>query len=317
MENKVKRKSLKVFLTGGLGNQLFQISAAMHFANSRRIELDLKTANPRTNLNGNAELLTLKLPTSIDLTVGNQGGLTRRVFGFNLRSGYSPRRFEQNMAFRITRSIISSLVLSFLLKKPYIVKVSNDLGYDETLNRAKSNQILIGYFQTHIFAKEVLEIKESIFSDVCDDEFLKYKLLALEEIPLLVHVRLGDYKSEDKFGILTANYYECAIKALWEENKFKKIWLFSDEPNEALQKIPNSFRGLTRIMNTNHLDSAETLRIMTLCGGYVIANSTFSWWAAFLRENLEASVIAPKPWFLTLPEPVELIPPDWRRLSGF
>lgn len=313
----MRTKSLRVFLTGGLGNQLFQLAAALYYADSRRIELDVVTASPRKNKDGEAEALTLNIPTEIKVLENDQGTFVRKVFGFNLRSGYLPKNFEKTRSFRFIQSFCSSIALSAKFKRFYRVKVSRNLGSDNEFKSSDCNEVIIGYFQNHRVAEEIQKRKDQLFKGICEDEYQKFKSIADFEIPLLVHVRLGDYRSEDEFGILSSEYYQAAIEQVWRSETYKKIWLFSDEPEEAIQKFPSQFRSQTRVMETHHLGSAETLRIMSLCRGYVIANSSFSWWAAFLSESTNARVVAPSPWFTGLPEPTDLIPFNWSRVEGF
>jgi hypothetical protein len=310
-------KKVRVFLTGGLGNQLFQLSAVIHFANSRTIEIDLVNLKPRKNSKGHTELLSLNLPKSIDFLEKKYGNLISKVIGYNLRSGYLPRRFEENFMFRMLRHSLSFLVLFFLLRIPFFVRVSRNLGNDIKFQTNDKNEILIGYFQTEIVAREVRNIKESLFHGVCEDLYQEYLLLSHEEKPLLVHVRLGDYLAEENFGLLSLGYYRESITQLWKSGMYKKIWLFSDQPDDAVVRIPEELRDKTRLVDSKNLESAETLRIMTVCKGFVIANSTFSWWAAYLRNDLDSPVFAPEPWFKGLPEPENLIPREWRRMDGF
>jgi hypothetical protein len=313
----MKKRKLRIFLTGGLGNQLFQLAAGLHFTNSRQLELDLNTAHPRRNSLGNPEILTLNLPQEVKLLNQNQGAFVRKIFGFSLRSGYSPRCGENNLGSQILLKCTTKFLLSLFLKKKFQVSISRNLGNDSKLRPTAGSQILIGYFQTHLFSNDLVKIKDELFNDVCQSQYDKFKLLAAEENPLLVHVRLGDYTSEDAFGVLNDSYYESAINFAWQMTSYRKIWLFSDDPQVALSKIPDKYLNFVRIIPADHLESAETLRIMTLCKGYVIANSTFSWWAASLRESANVLVIAPQPWFKDLAEPADLIPPDWLRIKGF
>jgi hypothetical protein len=308
---------IRIFLTGGLGNQLFQLSSAVHFANSREIEIDLVNSRPRKNSKGFAELLSLSLPSSIRLLEKKHVNLISKVLGYNLRSGYLPKSFENNFLFRFLRNCLSSLVLFSFLHVPFFVRVSRNLGNDTKFQTSKKNEILIGYFQTEIVAKELSYLKDSLFQGVCEDLYREYWKLSQKEQPLLVHVRLGDYLAEQSFGILSSDYYATSITQLWNSGLYKKIWLFSDQPKDAMIRIPEELRDKTRLVSSENLESAETLRIMTACKGFVIANSTFSWWAAYLRDDINSQVYAPKPWFDGMPEPEKLIPSDWHRTKGF
>ncbi len=310
-------KKVRIFLTGGLGNQLFQTSAVLHFANSRRIEIDVVNLNPRKNSKGQAELLSLNLPKSINLLEKKHRNLISKVIGYNLRSGYLPRRLESSFFFGKLRNSISFLTLFYFLRVPFFVRVSKDLGNDTNFQVSDQNEILIGYFQSEIAAQEIKKIKKSLFQGVCEELYQKYLLLSQEEQPILVHVRLGDYLAEDSFGIMSAEYYRESITNLWQSGRHKKIWLFSDQPNDAMARIPKELRDKTRLIDSEILESAETLRIMTVCKAFVIANSTFSWWAAYLRNEFESPVFSPKPWFKALPEPTNLIPSEWNRRQGF
>jgi hypothetical protein len=69
------------------------------------------------------------------------------------------------------------------------------------------------------------------------------------------------------------------------------------------------------IDNTN-LSASETLQLFRRCDGYIIANSSFSWWAAMLSQAVNPIVIAPTKWFRNLEDPKELIPPSWLRVNS-
>ena len=310
-------KKVRIFLTGGLGNQLFQTSAVLYFANSRKIEIDIINLNPRKNSKGQAEILSLNLPKSINFLEVKNKNLIRKVIGYSLRSGYMPRKLESSFFFRKLRNSLSFLTLFYFLRVPFFVRVSRDLGNDTNIQAGDQNEILIGYFQSELAAQEIKKIKKSLFQGVCEELYQEYLLLSQEEQPILVHVRLGDYLAEDSFGIMSAEYYRESVTNLWQSGRYKKIWLFSDQPNDAMARIPEELRDKTRLMDTESLESAETLRLMTVCKAFVIANSTFSWWGAYLRNEIDSPVFAPKPWFKGLPEPTNLIPSDWIRRHGF
>ena len=146
---------------------------------------------------------------------------------------------------------------------------------------------------------------------------LDFKELAAKEKPLIVHVRLGDYIGIDSFGIPSKVYYEEALSLQSKNSRFNKIWLFSNEPEDALEFIPKIYQDIVRVVPEIGNSSSETLELMRHGVGYVIGNSTYSWWGAFLSYTDSPLVVAPSPWFKGEPSPHELIPPNWLQIEAF
>ena len=144
-----------------------------------------------------------------------------------------------------------------------------------------------------------------------------YERLAKYEKPLIIHIRLGDYANLDLFGIPEKEYYFKALRMAWASNKYKKIWVFSNEPSKVEQFIPSELKKFSRIVTQELENAAATFQIMRLGKGYVLSNSTFGWWAAFLSENENAKVFVPSPWFKNIAEPKYLIPPRWKKLESW
>jgi hypothetical protein len=71
------------------------------------------------------------------------------------------------------------------------------------------------------------------------------------------------------------------------------------------------------IIDSEGMSTIETLEVMTHGSGFVIANSSFSWWGATLRQKVEAPVCAPAPWFRNIVEPLDIRPENWLNFSGF
>jgi hypothetical protein len=145
---------------------------------------------------------------------------------------------------------------------------------------------------------------------------IEYMALAKLESPLIVHVRLGDYKNEKDFGLPSEEYYAHAVRLLMKTDTYSKIWLFPDEPELARNRIPSEFRALVRVIEEIDNSPASTLELIKYGKGYVIVNSSFSWWGAFLAHYNLAKVIAPSPWFSNLDNPVDFIPKTWIQLSA-
>jgi len=312
MKNK---KTITIALTGGLGNQLFQLAAGLCLAEGGQVELMSKPGRPRLNKNHEPEIYSFELPRNvIPIRSGHSTWLLTKVIGFNLRSGISPNRIEKLTHF--ATKTVSRIVLFICSGKNRKIVVSDNIGFSSGIKLGRKN-LLIGYFQTHNYIDELHSAKfvSNLISP--DSEVVELQRIAKEEMPLVVHVRLGDYKNESEFGVLSRDYYLSNIKKLWGSGKYKKIWLFSDEPDVAINYFSNEMNNSLRIINANKFSSAETLTLMTFGHGYIIANSTFGWWGAFLSQTLNPEVVSPKPWFREMEEPNQLIPSNWLRAHGF
>ena len=94
------------------------------------------------------------------------------------------------------------------------------------------------------------------------------------------------------------------------------MWLFSDQIESAKNRIPPELQSKTRLIAEVDGNDYSSLIAMTLGQDFVIANSTFSWWAARLSSNPNTRVIFPSPWFKGMPEPKNLIPTNWQPNSA-
>lgn len=121
----------------------------------------------------------------------------------------------------------------------------------------------------------------------CEDvvrHYFEFKKPTIKNDYTALHVRMGDYGS-DYHPICSQEYYRQAV-----EKVGGKIILFSDEPDKAMEYL-NSIR--IHSVDTNNTINA--LHAMTMCSKHIIANSTFSWWGAWLAKS--ECVVAPKQWF--------------------
>lgn len=304
-------------LMGGLGNQLFQVAAGLSFASSEDTSLviDESFGNYRTNKEGKADLHDYG-----DIRYYNffykkyRTNFRNRCIGILLRLSLD---FKKNKS---KEFLIHGLVKfnSVLLSKQFgdSVKIwnSRNIGF-EKISRDKKNLYLLGYFQTYKYASE--KTVKSIMDQFSVPEQLlgNHKEIFQREKPLVVHIRLSDYESEPKFGVLSESYYDEAITLMISKYGFKHLSVFSDDIEKAKKLIPERYYALSRWMCGESESAAVTLEKMRWGSGYVIGNSSFSWWGAFLSHTKNAPTVAPKPWFADMPEPNELIPDYWIRVS--
>ena len=315
----MKKKPLIVFLTGGLGNQLFQLANALTLDSNSEIYLEWTLGRPRCNNQGLPDLLSFQLPSRVHLMPGTRySRFTSKTVGYILRSGIAPQSWEKKGLIKKATVLLGNLVLSVYFGKLTRIVRGIGIGYS-TLNVRTSNSFVVGYFQSYRFIEDDHTYRElkNMSLTTKNSEINKFAEIAQIEEPIVVHFRFGDYKLESSFGIPTASYYRNALIQALEENPDSKIWVFSDEEIEARKVFPIEFMDRTRWFVDTQLSSAETLEIMRLGKSYVIANSTFSWWGAVLNRTENVRVICPDVWFKSEAEPVDLIPPSWKRVAAW
>jgi hypothetical protein len=308
-------RDVTIALTGGLGNQLFQLAVALDVAGINKVHLETSIGKPRLNKFGKPEIASFNLPMGVKLLESRKAGyLLRKSSGFMLRSGVTPRSLETSRFMSAVLKSCWQLIVQLSLKKKITPIAGKGVGYFE-IEPAPGNLFLHGYFQSFRWADSVYERLMLLTPSFGGSEIDRFSELAILEKPLVVHIRLGDYKNEPNFGLASKAFYEISVKTLWESNKFKKIWVFSDEPELAGSYFPEEFSPHLRWIPEILGSSALTLEVMRLGRGYVIGNSTYSWWGAYLSRSKNPPVIAPDPWFRNLADPIDLVPSRWRRVK--
>lgn len=146
-----------------------------------------------------------------------------------------------------------------------------------------------GFFQTEKYFKHIeSEIKG-------DFQFKNEILDPCQEIirnlnnPIALHIRRTDYVTNDNHTVLPLEYYDQALKLFDDQCD---VMIFSDEPEWCMNQ--NLFDS-DRFMISESMDQYIDMCLMTLCSGHIIANSSFSWWGAWLSNSKK--VIAPSGWF--------------------
>lgn len=311
----MKQKSPKnvVSLTGGLGNQLFQLAFAINISQGKDVELDWGVGKPRLTNNGLPEISSFELPSNITISKKRRGGwLMAKGSGYLLRMGIDPRWYEKSSYIKKLISSLANVISLIYFKEKRIISYSVGTGYSK-IEDISDSRFLVGYFQSFRWATHAgtyslmsnLKLKEH------SPEYEEYKKLSIIEKPLIVHVRLGDYKSEADFGLLDPQYFADILNDNWSSGIFNKIWVFSDEILTAQEYFKEFPQENFRFIQDVGKSTSVTFEVMRLGHGYIIGNSSFSWWSAFLSRNSNPSVTAPSPWFKNLPEPLDLFPPGW------
>ncbi len=285
-------------IIGGLGNQMFQYanSKALSLANGRQLQLDLSRFEKYKLHNG----YELKKVFAISTPVASKSVL-RTVFGiWQLVDVISPR-----LRNRLARICVSS---KFLYEKEF--------GF-EKIKLTDSVHYLSGYWQSEKYFKNYADaIRNEFAFQLPDNEQLTNIREAISRAgknAVSVHVRRGDYlarKNASLFTSLTDQYYIDAINFIKTKRKAPKFFIFSDD-QEWCRKIflgddfvfVDGFRG-----KQSYLD----MYLMSICNSNIIANSSFSWWGAYLNAAVDKIVVAPRLWFANQKiRTSDLCPVEW------
>lgn len=138
---------------------------------------------------------------------------------------------------------------------------------------------LIGYFQSEKYFENNKKLIKSIFH---------VEKFDVPKNSVSIHIRKGDYLNfPNKHPTQSFEYYRRALESI---GSYSKLYIFSDSPLDEKFSFPNSqFVSST----SDYLDFC----LMSSCSHNIICNSTFSWWAAYLNDNENKKVVAPKNWF--------------------
>jgi hypothetical protein len=284
-----------VELTGGLGNQMFQYAAG------RRLALHHKTI---------LKLKFIYYPED-----------TKRWYSlgcFNIKENFATDK-EINKIRKIPETKIEKLI--YLLNpfsKDRLIK-EKDFHFDENILNTPDDVLLDGYWQSEKYFKDIEDIIRQEFSLKNQSghiykEFLKS---IANTNSVSVHFRRKDYvedkKTREYHGICSLEYYYTAIKKIGETIKNPHFFIFSDDiewPRNNLKlNYPLTF------VSDNNLTDCQELILMSKCKNHIIANSSFSWWGAWLSDNPKKIVIAPKKWFNDPSiNTKDLIPEIWIRI---
>lgn len=310
---KGKQEILGISLTGGLGNQLFQLAAALNLSGDSNVEVFSGFGSPRLNELGKPEIQSFILPNRVVWNSRTPSRLLRQGIGHALRVGISPRKWERFTFYKSLISIINSALLFLFMHQSRKVYAMQNVGYAH-IKKIKSNTLIVGYFQSFKWVNSARTLREmqSLQLVQSSSAFEKIVHKIRNSRSLIVHIRLGDYLNEKNFGIPSREYFINSIHEMIEHEDIEAVWIFSDEIDRAKKYLRLKIdKPVTWVESIDNSTSA-TFEAMRYGLAYVISNSSFSWWTAMLSYNENVPVIAPEPWFIAPPTPDQIIPPHWR-----
>ena len=209
-------------------------------------------------------------------------------------------------------------VESRLLRGPNLA-IEPHFNYWPGLREIGAPSYLMGYWQSEKYFNDFEENIRSDFSfkAALDGENLETSVRMRGCNSVSLHVRRGDYVTHAPTAkILNAcsiDYYYKAISRIGEKVPAPHFFVFSDDQQWVRNNLKVPFPA--EYIDRNHgMQSYIDMQLMSLCKHQIIANSSFSWWGAWLNVNPEKIVIAPRDWFCNGLDDSDLIPHKWTRL---
>lgn len=294
---------IAIRLMGGLGNQMFQYATARALANHRNTELFLdKVWFEHINQ------VDTPRHYELDCFAADQRFLPKRLSPVLESDHFYHGKFGK-FKLKVNQKTHRSQLIVFQEKK---------FNFDKQVLLQPDNTYLIGYFQSEKYFANIRDLLLKDFNLIAEpdnhNKALLKKIASSQSVSL--HVRRGDYvsnKDANKFhGTKGHDYYDEAIKLVAKKIKKPTFFVISDDPEWCKQNIKLSYE--TVYVDNNSVGS-EDMRLMRSCRHNIIANSSFSWWGAWLNENPDKIVIAPSQWF---DDPTvntsDVIPGSWQKI---
>jgi hypothetical protein len=287
-----------VKIWGGLGNQLFQYSFGRYLALRHNTTLKL---DPHFGIKS-----TKTANRSFELT-----GLNAKIDIASQSEILSLKSFSSGLLARIERKCVEKL--------PWL---NSNMLVDSSTNfntRSFSNNCYYdGYWQSEEYFNPIADIIRQEIQPLSklDSHNHNYKDQIISSKSVSLHIRRGDYLfANSKYKICSTNYYYDAIDYFKQKLKNPIFYIFSDDLTWARANFKDSNYV---IVSDNDDNPLIDLYLMRNCKNHIIANSTFSWWGAWLNESIDKIVISPKSWFVNPEQDIwvkeKLLLKDWIQL---
>lgn len=287
-------------IIGGLGNQMFQYACARSL--SLKTGQDLRLATDQFESYALHNGFELQRVFNIDTQVATKAEL-RQLLGW--QASPALRRL-------LGRPALRWLADGRWGNEPYF-------QYWPELVKLRAPLYLHGYWQSERYFQEYADqIRADFVFKTEWDAQDKAVLQRMRAQPCAsLHVRRGDYtnaKNMKVYARCDLAYYREAINLLCKRVPGIKLFAFSDDPDWVEEFLDPEFGPIEIVRRNFGSRSANDMRLMALADHHIIANSSFSWWGAWLNPSTNKIVVAPKHWFLNGIDDRDLIPPSWIRI---
>jgi hypothetical protein len=286
-------------LIGGLGNQLFQYALGRHLADIHQAELRIDISGFETYKLHKYSLWAFNILENFASPAEVQSLTSRKKLGM-----------EGILAKLLGRK--SSLAKTHIREKKLFV-------FDPKILKVPDGVYLDGYWQSEKYfvnIEGIIRQEATVkFAQTGKDKELANMIASSQSVAL--HIRRADYVSNPKtkqvHGACDLDYYSRCVQEIAQTVKNPHFFIFSDDPEWAHDNLKCPYP--TTLIDHNGADkNYEDLRLMSQCKHHIIANSSFSWWGAWLNPRTDKLVFAPKRWLAkSRLNYTDIIPVGWIR----
>jgi hypothetical protein len=269
---------------------------------------------------GRALSLHHRVPLKLDISsLNKEKNRSYRLGYFNIREDFADgreiARIEGN---RVTKGLFRLAEKYGLRRRKGILKESCLKPFTPSIFDMPKQVLLDGYWQTEKYfasCKEIIQKEFTLKNPPCEASAALAERIKKSD-SVAVHVRRGDYVTDAGInrvhGTCETGYYEQCLAHFTKQPANPVFFVFSDDPEWVEKNFPRAFAAVEPVGNTGGNDY-EDLWLMSLCKHNITANSSFSWWAAWLNRNPGKIVLAPGNWFRDRAcDTRDLFPPGWR-----
>lgn len=290
-------------LIGGLGNQMFQYAAgrALTLARGQSYKLDV------TDFSGYSLHHGFELDRVFNVCSQHASEVEiRSILGWQ---GWGS-----------VRRLLARRQLAPLRRRAFVVEPS--FAYWSGISSVPTDCYLVGYWQSEKYFKSIADTLRQDFSFKVPlwgrNAELAGEINRSNAVSL--HVRRGDYMSNPKtlatHGLCTLEYYRSAMVHIAERVHNPCFYIFSDDMSWVQNNLGAGFL-CHYVAHNNGKDSYNDMQLMSLCRHHIVANSSFSWWGAWLNPSVEKIVIMPAHWFARATLATDDISPaQWLRIGN-
>lgn len=289
-----------VQIIGGLGNQMFQYAAARSLSFEHQTKLKLDTRE-----------------------FAYHGFRKYSLNHFNIQEEFASKREIENLLGYYKCKAAKLMKFLRLDASAQIIHFNNiveekNLFFDKDFLFNPDDTYLKGYWQSEKYFSDIKDIIRQEFSfkaaQAKTNAEISESIRNTESVS--IHFRRADYVNNpitnEYHGLCDISYYKTAIELILEKVSNPCFFVFSDEPEWVKENFSINF-PTTIVTHNGSLHAHEDLRLMTQCKHNIIANSSFSWWGAWLNQNPDKIVTAPAKWYQAKVEfnMDDVVPQEW------